>query len=212
MTSFRLTRTRERSPYDDSDAYLTRPSLLRRDSSKRQKITYYDDDDYDDYPGTKKSSRALTIRQPTALVEKYNIMSSRPSYDSDRDHDHDYNHDHDHVRSRYRYVHKYTPAASDREDDRDDGREFRLKVKATFGRPKSSSSEARETRIMDWPADAFKRKEKWEHVDWETRERERRGGGFWDDEDREVERRTRFFKVKRTKTEEYRPLKGFRRV
>jgi hypothetical protein len=74
----------------------------------------------------------------------------------------------------------------------------------------------------------FRRKEKWVDEGWETRERSRsrsrsreiRGdsfwgeGGFWGDSGKESEEEkwSRYRKIKRTKTEEWRPLTGWRRV
>jgi len=225
MTYLQYTRTRERerSPYTTEDPLYTRP--LVRQNSKRQRVDLYSDDEYDDYPYSSralqvvqpsKPSRSLTIRQPTQL-EKYNVWSYSPSprtrtYDSDDE------------EKRYKYTtttHKrYTPRIvsrtypSDDEDIDSREREFRLKVKASFGRPKSALSRSNSfaNKAVAWSSDVFKRREKWEDVAWESKER--RGHetrGFWDDDDRE-EKTVRFRKVKRTKTDEWRPLNNFRRI
>ncbi|KAJ4286439.1 hypothetical protein N0V90_013139 [Kalmusia sp. IMI 367209] len=207
--------TRERSPiFDDEDLYYTRP-LVRR-NSKRARADLYDDDEFDDYPysnNKSKPSRALTIRQPSQ-IEKYNVWS-RPSaskhgskyYSKDTSDD-----DNDQDRTvRYKYTTtRYSPVSrsrSDDEDERDREREFRLKVKATFGRPKSSHSSER--KAMAWSGDLFRRKEKWENEDWETRERERRDSVFDDEPVRE--KTVRFRRIKRTRTDEWKPLSGWRR-
>jgi hypothetical protein len=221
--------TRERSTVPDSDFYA-RP-LVRR-NSKRQRVDLYDDDEHDDYPYSTKPvqpSRALTIRQPTQL-EKYNVWSyPSPTHDT-RAHDHhyksdDYDYDTDTTR-RFKYTtttdRTYTPRRpvvlpSDDEDEDRHAHEFRLKVKASFGRPKASLSRsnsysAHAHKAMAWSGDLFKRRERWEDTEWETKER--RGAetrGFWDDEPK-VEKEVRFRQMKRTRTDEWKPLSGFRRV
>lgn len=202
MSSFYYTRERERSPYyDDTDSYYARP-LIRR-NSKRQRVDIYDDDEYNDYPSASaatpsKPSRALTIRQPSQL-QKYNVYNVA---DLDRKVRHrDFEDDHGHS---YRTVKYHVSRPSESDNERDE-REFRLKVKATFGRPKSSHTE----KAMAWSGDMFKRKEKWEQVDWESRERPRRDS-FWDDE-QPVEKEYKYRKIKRTRTDEWKPLSGFRR-
>ena len=206
---YRSTRERERDLFDD-DSLFARP-LVRR-NSKRAHVDFFDDDEADDYPlpsshKTSKSSRALTIRQPSEL-ERYNIWSpssskyhakESKSYDDDEE---------DTVRYRYKTTRYTSRSDDDDDDDRSRDREFRLKVKATFGRPKSSSSSRR---VTYWPADTFTRREKWEDVDWETREREKRRDSLFDDEDVK-EKLVRFRKIKRTRTDEWKPLSGWRRV
>ncbi|KAF2795376.1 hypothetical protein K505DRAFT_324069 [Melanomma pulvis-pyrius CBS 109.77] len=242
MSYLHYTRERERehSPYTASDAYYSRP-LVRR-NSKRQRVDLYSDDEYDDYPYAStpapvvqpvKPSRSLTIRQPSQL-EKYNVWSYTPNENS-RAHDR-YDDNQDGLGQRYKYTtttsHKhYVPRASSRpivlpSDDEDDDdrheREFRLKVKASFGRPKTSLSRSNSIshnayeqaqKAMAWSGDLFKRREKWEGVDYESRERSRGSEtrGFWEDEPRAVEKDVRFRRIKRTRTDEWRPLSGFRR-
>ncbi|KAF2476550.1 uncharacterized protein BDR25DRAFT_300507 [Lindgomyces ingoldianus] len=199
-------RERERS-YDDEDPYYSRP-LVRR-NSKRQRVSIYDDDDeYDDYPypsSTKpaKPSRSLTIRQPTQL-EKYNVWSEPVSHS--RSHSrHDHHHESD-DHSQYKYTRK-TYVTRPSETLSDDESRFQLKAKMTIRRPTSSHSS--KELAMAWSGDMFKRKEKWVDEDWERKERERRDS-FWDDEPRLKERTIRYRKVKRTRTDEWKPLNGFR--
>lgn len=235
-------RERERSPYTASDPYYSRP-LVRRNSKRQRVDLYSSDDEYDDYPYASspapvvqpvKPSRSLTIRQPSQL-EKYNVWSYTPNENS-RAHDR-YDDDQDGLGQRYKYTtttsHKhYVPRASPRpivlpSDDEDEDndrheREFRLKVKASFGRPKASLSRSNSIshnaygqaqKAMAWSGDLFKRREKWEGVDYESRERSRGSEtrGFWEDEPKAVEKEVRFRRVKRTRTDEWRPLSGFRR-
>lgn len=202
------TRSRERDPYDD-DLYY-RP--LVRVNSKRQRADIYDDDEYDDYPYSSshkpsKPSRALTIRQPSQL-EKYNVWSYPKSSDKSRD---KYRSDDDDDDRTYRYKYtttRYSPRHSHSDDDDDREREFRLKVKTTFGRPKSSHSSSHKASV--WSGDLFKRREKWEGEDWESREREKHNS-FWDDEPQLKERTVRYRRIKRTRTDEWKPLSGWRR-
>ncbi|KAF2876892.1 hypothetical protein BDV95DRAFT_558016 [Massariosphaeria phaeospora] len=208
MSYLRYKHTHERdSPYVEDEQFYSRP-LVRR-NSKRQRIDLYDDDEYDDYPylssaKPSKPSRALTIRQPSQL-EKYNVWSYAPSNNERRcDSDEEERHT-----QRYRHTQKHyasRPSASDEDDDDDNEREFQLKIKAKFGRPKSSHSH----KAFAWPGELFKRREIWEGEDWESRERQHRGS-FWDDEPELKERIFRYRKVKRTRTDEWKPLSGFRR-
>jgi len=218
------TRERERSPYLTEDPIYTRP--LVRQNSKRQRVDLYSDDEYDDYPYASKAlpvskpSRSLTIRQPTQL-EKYNVWSYTPSppartYDSDEDDNrYKYTSTTTHKHYKPRVVSRTYPSDDEENDSRE--REFRLKVKASFGRPKSALSRSNSfaNKAVSWSSDVFKRKEKWEDLAWETRERRGHATrGFWedDDRDREVEKRVRFRQVKRTETDEWRPLTNFRRI
>lgn len=189
--SYYHTRERERSPYE-TESYFSRP-LVRR-NSKRQHIDIYDDDEYDDYPrysSSSKPSRALTIRRPGEL-QKYNVFNDRSNEAEDDHHSH-----------RYKKVHKYYVS---RPSESDDEREFRLKVKTTLSRPKSSHAD----KPMSWSGDVFKRREKWVGTEWESRERER-GDSFWDDEPVLKERTVKYRKMKRTRTDEWKPLSGWKR-
>lgn len=219
MSHFHLnsTRTRERSP--NYDTYYSRP-LVRRDSKHQRNITLSDNEDngHDDYPYSTshrpvKLSRALTVRSPATQLERYNIWSDgREKHTDDED-------ERRHSFER-RKTYKYT---SDRHHD--DGlydpeeRNFRLQVQATFGRPKSSHHHHHDSTSI-WPTSALPRREKWVDEDWETRERSvsserRRRHSFWGDEeeskDEAKETWSRFHRIKATKTEEVRPLSGWRR-
>ena len=206
---YQSARTNERDPYD-SDSYYPRP-LVRR-NSKRQRVSIYDDDECDDYPYTlshkpSKPSRALTIRQPSQ-IEKYNIWS-RPKHSSVEHHRHhssDHEDDDDHT---VRYKYTTTRYAQPDDDESDREREFRLKVKATFGRPRSSHSSSQ--KMAAWPGEAFKRREKFVDENWESRERERRGE-WWDEPEPQLKERTvTYRRIKRTRTDEWKPLSGWRR-
>lgn len=220
MFSYHSTRTRERSPlftedHGDDDYYSSR-RLVRQDS-KRARADLYDDDEYDDYPypnNKTKPSRALTIRQPSQL-EKYNVwsrpLSSSPKHTSSKYYRPSLDDEDDNDRTvKYKYTTtRYSPQHSHArlDDDSDREREFRLKVKASFGRPKSSRSSERN--VSAWSGDVFRTREKWVDEDYQARERGRRDSVF--DEEPVQEKSVRFRRVKRTRTEEWRPLSGFRR-
>jgi hypothetical protein len=218
------TRTRERSPSPP-----LRP-IIRRDTKRARFITLSDDEDdgHDDYPYSSshrpvKPSRALTIRDQPSQLERYNIWSDR-SKSEDREEEK--------VLERSRAYH-HTHHHHRHDDDDDDclrsdpeEREFRLKLAAKFSAPSAHHHHHHESHV--WPGDMFRRKEKWVDEAWETRERSRsrsrsrenRGdsfwgeGGFWGDSGKESEEEkwSRYRKIKRTKTEEWRPLTGWRRV
>jgi hypothetical protein len=225
MFSYHSTRTRDRSPifaHDDDDAFYASRRLVRT-NSKRARADLYDDDAHDDYPyaNTKaRPSRALTIRQPASQLEKYNVWT-RPSA-SPRKHASKYGRldedddDDDEARTvRYKYTTARYPSYSPsyaRDDDADDDREreFRLKIKASFGRPSSRHAHSSERPAAAWPSDVFRSREKWVDEDWESREREGRRDSVFDEE-RVGEKSVRFRRVKRTRTEEWRPLSGWRR-
>ncbi|KAH7402404.1 hypothetical protein BKA66DRAFT_564324 [Pyrenochaeta sp. MPI-SDFR-AT-0127] len=226
MSYLHLTRTRTRERTPEYDTRYSRP-LARRDSNKRQRhITLSDDEDdgHDDYPYSlshkpAKLSRALTIRNQPSQLERYNIWSDKRDTHSDDDDEE--------RRSIYekRRTYKYTPHHHNHCDDNDksdpDEREFRLKVKATFSKPKSPSYHHHHHHGSThlWPTSLFRTtREKWVDEDWETRERstsrERRRDSFWgDDEEKDEEKESwsRYRRIKRTKTEEFRPLSGWRR-
>lgn len=207
------TRTRERSPSPPLR------SIIRRDTKRTRFITLSDDEDdgQDDYPYSSshrpvKPSRALTLRAQPSQLERYNIWSDRHKSE-EREED-----------KRTTSLHRHRRDECDPEE-----REFRLKLAATFSRPRPSSSHHHhhhETHV--WPGDMFRRKEKWVDEGWETRERSRSrsrsreaglGDSFWGDDgfwadkgkESEEERWSRYRRIKRTKTEEWRPLSGWRR-
>jgi hypothetical protein len=205
---YKSTRTGERDDPFDPD-YYSPGTLIRRDS-KRQHYNLYDDDEYDDYPYSSKQSRALITRRPSQ-IEKYNIWANpkRVSFDDERrrSYDRDYDNNDDDFKIRYKHTSSRYAQPSDDESDRE--REFRLKIKTTFGRPRQSESSTR--RIMAWPGEVFKRREKYEDEDWETRDRERRGE-WWNEQEPQLRERTvKYRKVKRTRTDQWRPLSGWRR-
>lgn len=218
--SYHASRTRERSPLfqaDDDDDYYSNRRLVRT-NSKRVHADFYDDDQYDDYPYSSnmtKPSRALTIRQPTQL-EKYNIWS-RPSTSPPKHHTttkyySKASDDDDEDRTlRYKYTTtRYSPARHSHSDDEDDReREFRLRIRATFGRPKSSHSSER--KAMALSGDTFRRKDKWVDEEWETRERERGRRDSFFEEAPAKEKTVRFRRVKRTRTDEWKPLSGWKK-
>lgn len=151
------------------------------------------------------------------------------------DHD-DSDHEHDHVR--IRHIHRRSlsrgrsPSPSSdnsfhiQESDRD--REFRLKIKAAVSIPRRANSishshhhshhhhQPSSSTPTHWPGDWFRSRsrEKWLQEDWESRE-QRRGhatNSFWpDDEEPRVERKVTFRRIKRTKTDEWKPLRNLRR-
>ncbi|CAO2657586.1 Nn.00g037120.m01.CDS01 [Neocucurbitaria sp. VM-36] len=219
------TRTRERTPEYDTQYY--RP-LVRRDSNKRQRtITLSDDEDdgHDDYPYSSsykpsKLSRALTIRNQPSQLERYNIWSDRRDKHSDDDEERRRGHER-------RRTYKYASNRHSHSDDDDkcdpEEREFRLKVQATFSKP-SLSSPSHHHHHHDshfWPGDVFRSsRERWSDEAWETRERStsrerssRRRDSVWGDEEKDEEKESwsRYRRIKRTKTEEWRPLSGWRR-
>lgn len=215
---YHTSHTRERSPFDDEDTYYSRP-LVRRNSKRLHTELFNDnndDDENDDYPySARKSSRALTIRQPSQL-EKYNIWSNPAQHTSPSHHHHHHHHHRHHSPAatdddaeertiRYRYTTSRPEYACDDESDRE--REFRLKIKATFGRPRSSSHR----RMGAWAGEILKRREKFEDEDWETRERERRGDWCDVEEPSLKEKTVRYRRIKRTRTDEWKPLSGWRR-
>lgn len=216
------THTRERSrSRDRSPIFTTRP-LVRR-NSKRQRADLYDDDDFDDYPYTSpsKPSRALTIREPNQL-EKLNIWSSPDRTTRHRHHHHHHNShsdnededvEEDFFRNRYRHIHRHSfsrPHDDSSHDSHDHNREFRLNIKTAVSIPRRSNSFSQQA--MSWPGDWFRSRsrEKWTQEDWEARERQRDGDGFWDDEPK-IERKITYRRIKRTRTNEFKPLSGFGR-
>jgi hypothetical protein len=229
------TRTRERSPSPP-----LRP-IIRRDTKRSRLITLSDDEDdgHDDYPYSLthrpvKPSRALTIRNQPTQLERYNVWNDR-----NRSEDRDIEEDKTYERSRlYRHTSRHHHHRDHSDDDclRSDPeeREFRLKVAATFSRPRPVTSHHHHYESYLHPVDTFRREEKFVDEGWETRERSRSrsrskeygrkdsfwgDGGFWGDcerkddtRDSEDEKWSRYRKIKRTKTEEWKPLTGWRRV
>ncbi|KAF2741348.1 hypothetical protein EJ04DRAFT_507173 [Polyplosphaeria fusca] len=180
----------------DDEPFFTRP-LVRR-STKRYHLDSDSDSGHDDYPygSSHKPSRALTIRQPTSgHLTKYNIWEEpsskhKSSHKSTKHYDSDSGHD------SYKYKYKRTIY-------KDDEPKYELKYKVKESRP------SEESRMHYWPGEVFRGRDKWERVDWEKHERERGGDGWWE-EPVQKESHTRYRKLKRSRTNEWRPLGGFR--
>lgn len=209
-------RSRERTPIH-THTHTHRP-LIRH--SPKHHLSEDSDDGYDDYPYAPnhkpaKPSRALTLRNPSSQLERYNIWSDRrPKHTDDERREQD----------RQVSIHRWHDHEIKRDEDNydeTDERAFHLKVHATFSRPRSPSP-PRHAHV--WPGTLFRRHEKFVDEEFEARERTRspprRRVSFWDedkddaakreDED-EVENWTRYRHVKRTQTEEWKPLCGWRR-
>lgn len=225
MSHLHLTRTRTRERTPDYDTYYARP-LVRRDSKRQRLISLNSDDEgQDDYPYSSshrpaKTSRALTLRNQPSQLERYNIWSTgRDRYTPDDSEDerrrsYERRNTYKHRSSRHHYSDDHDDLHGDPEE-----RAFRLKVQASISRPKSSHHHHHTDTSSLWPSDMFRRKEKWIDEDWETRERSvsrertRRDSLWGDDVDKgeESESWSRFRRIKRTKTEEFRPLSAWRR-
>jgi hypothetical protein len=211
------TRTRDLTPeYDRSLTHHHHPT-------KHISLSDNDDSDYgqDDYPysSSHRPSRALITSNPPSQLERYNIWSDRHRSEYrpvDRDYEmeksrmyrHTSHHHHDNDRL----------ARLDPEESA-----FRMRFAATFSRPEHHHHHHHHHGHSDA---AFRRKEKWVDERWETRERSRSrsrsrdgfwgDGGFWGDEKKdsgsEMEKWSRYRRVKGTRREEWRPLGEWRRV
>ncbi|KAF2819895.1 hypothetical protein CC86DRAFT_374625 [Ophiobolus disseminans] len=223
------TRTRDRTP-------SPRP-LIRRDTKRSRTITLSDNDDddlHDDYPYSSshrpvKPSRALTVRNQPSQLERYNIWSDRHvSEDRDDEFERERERVYRHTSTSHHHHHDHHDHDRLRNDPEE--RAFRLNVAATFSRPHMYHSHHHH---HDSSPPVLRRKEKFVDEGWETRERSRSRsgsreisqrdsfwgeGGFWGDRKEESGRESedevvrRWRRVKRTKTEEWRPLSGWRRV
>ncbi|KAF2641679.1 hypothetical protein P280DRAFT_282247 [Massarina eburnea CBS 473.64] len=217
--TYRASLSRERDTYDDLDPYYT-PRPLVRVISKRQHVDVYSDDDYDDYPYASnyrpsQPSRALAIRQPSQL-EKYNIWSDKDTYRYRSQTPPDDEDKHQDCTIRYKYTtvrpshsRHHSPVRSDPGEDH----EYGMKVTATFTRPKSSHgpSSSLTQKAMHWPGEIFKRREKYDDERCETKEKER-GEAWWQDEEPAARETTvRYRRIKRTRTDEWKPLSGWRK-
>jgi len=154
---------------------------------------YTDDGSIDDYPWPKSSpkykssskeksrpgglNRSLTIRRSPTKLEKYNIWS-HPSKSSSSDSDS--------LTTKYKFKSSFTA---------DDDPLFDISAKVKIRRSKKEE-ERDEGRVVEWPTEVVRR-EKWERVDWEARERD-------------GERDERYRRIGRRTTDEWRPLSGFR--
>jgi hypothetical protein len=223
--AYYLTRERERDRERTSP-----PPLPRRTSFKRQRIFSSDDEDniYDDYPysGAHRPSRALVRRDQPSQLERWNIWSD--SRKEDRERCDSGAEDDERERRRHRRV-----SFAD-EVNGDEERAFRLRIASLRERrlsppPRRHHTESDDERVRPsvWSGELFRRRERCVSEDYESRERarsrsreRRRRESFWcDDGDGEVEierefegeRVVRWRRVKRTRTDEWRPLAGFRR-
>ncbi|KAF2632737.1 hypothetical protein BU25DRAFT_453924 [Macroventuria anomochaeta] len=225
--TYHHTRTRSRSRERTSP-----PPLPRRTSFKRQRLFLSDDEDdgYDDYPyaGNHRPSRALVRRDQPSQLERWNIWSdSRAEERCDSGNE-------ESERERRRR-HRRVSFADEHNEDEERG--FRLRIaRLTSERPRHLSppprryqteSDDERARAHVWSAELLHRRERCVSEDYEARERarsrlterrrrERSWGG--DDEDEEIEREfdgervVRWRRIKRTRTDEWRPLAGWRRV
>lgn len=211
------TRTHERTP--DYEPHHSRPAV-RRDTDKHHHgltLSDFDENGPDDYPypsnhKSAKLSRALTVHNQPSQLERYNIWSDdkRNNEDDDRRRSYD-------MRRTYKYSdkHYYT------DDEETDDRAWRLKIHSTLDRPSTSHHHSYGAHL--WPGDALRRSDRWIDEHWESRVRstsrerstKRRDSfrGDFEEKEREVEaeRWSRYHRTSGTKTEEIRPLSGWRR-
>jgi hypothetical protein len=214
MSYLHLTRTRTRDRTPEYDRSITkRITLSDNDGS---------DNGQDDYPysSSHRPSRALITRNAPTQLERYNIWSDRHRSE-DRPVDRDYEMEKSRL---YRHTsrHHHDHSDNDRLGRDPEERAFRMRVAATFSRPEHHHHHRHEH--LSQTDATFRRKEKWVDEGWEMRERSRSRsrsrdgfwghGGFWDDEksESETEKWSRYRMLKGTKTEEWRPLSGWRRA
>lgn len=224
MSSFTYHHTRTRSRSRER----TPPPLPRRTSFKRQRLVISDDEDdgYDDYPysGNHRRSRALVPREQPSRLERWNIWSdSRKEERCDSAVEDD-----ERKRRRRRRV-----SFAD-ELNADEERVFQLKIARLTERERALSppprrhhaeSDDERVRLHGWAGELLRRRERCVSEDYEarerarsrSRERRRRERFFGDDDDDEIEREwdgervVRWRRIKRTRTDEWRPLSGWRR-
>jgi len=139
-------------------------------------------------------------------IAELGVWQAPSSHSSSHRHHHHHHHhsssedDDDGYAAKYKYTRKTYV---------DDEPTNKYKYEMTYhGRP-SSSSHSYSDKPMFWPGDLFKSKDKWEQVDYMKEKREHKND-FWNDDD-EIKETTRYRKVKRSKTNEWKPLGGFRR-
>jgi hypothetical protein len=223
MPSFTYHHTRTRSRSRER----TPPPLPRRTSFKRQRLLPSDSDsEYDDYPysGAHRPSRALVTRDTPSQLERWNIWSL-PHREERCDSG---------TEETSRERRRRRVAFAD-EVDEDEEREFRVRVAELRGRetrlstaPARYRAESDDERLRPRVQGAeLLRRERCVSEDYEARERarsrsreRRRRERLWDgdDEDEVVERMfdgervVKFRRIKRTRTDEWRPLTGFRRT
>lgn len=170
-------------------------------------------------------------------MERYNIWSDRHKSEDREDDVFEKERELEKVRTyRHSHFHRHHHDNDDHVDDEEE-KQFRLKVQATFSEPRHHHHHRRH--LLPISA-SYIRKDRWVDENWETHERSRSrsrsrsrevelrrdsfwgDGGFWGTErvEKEKERDSeeekdvwkRYRKIKRTKTEEWRPLSGWRRV
>ncbi|KAF2110030.1 hypothetical protein BDV96DRAFT_219755 [Lophiotrema nucula] len=190
--TYQYVRKRDNSP----EPFFSRP-LIRRSTKRR--IDLYDDDKHDDYPYYKPST-ALTVRQPTH-IEKYKVWeepSSSSKYTTHHRHrrnSHASSDDDDAYSRKYKYTHKTYL---------DDDLDSTYKYKESYKRRPSSSHSDRP--MFSWPGEVIQ-KDMWTRVDFERKERERRN---WVFDEPERESKTTWRKIKRSRTNEWKPLTGYK--
>lgn len=226
--AYYLSRERER---DRTRTSTSPPPLPRRTSFKRRFLFSSDeeDDGHDDYPysGAHRPSRALIPRNTPSQLERWNIWSdSRKSERCDSGAEED-----EREKLRRRTVSFSLPD----ELDADEETEFRLRIARLRERRSPqpalrryhAESDDERVRPSAWSGEMFRRRERCVSEDYEARERarsrsreRRRRERIWCDGDDgeevverefEGERVVRIRRVKRTRTDEWRPLNGFRR-
>ncbi|KAJ4366630.1 hypothetical protein N0V95_000131 [Ascochyta clinopodiicola] len=230
MPSFHYTHTRERDRTTTSPP--PPPSLPRRTSFKRPRLFSSDSDSgHDDYPyaGNHRPSRALVKRDQPTQLERWGIWTDTRKQErcdsGAEDNDSD-----------MRPQRRVSFAARDVLQDGEEERAFRLRV-ATLARsrPRLASPPPARRRLVEsdderWGGrglsiELVRERERCVSEDYEaherirSRSRERRHRErVWCDEDDqremdvEAERWVSWRRVKRTRTEERRPLAGWRRV
>lgn len=218
MSSFHYTRTRSH------ERAASPPRLLRHTSPKRQRLLSADDEDtHDDYPysGAHRPSRALTVRNQPNQLERLNIWTDARKEERCDSGNEDW--EPEKQRRRVSFA-----------DEADEEREFQRRVAAGLARSRArrgsvtaparrwqSESDDERVGVRVWPEEMVRRRERCVSADYEVREREREsrrrdvvrcGGEGGEEVETEAERWVRYRRVKKTKTEEWRPLAGWRRV
>ena len=212
--SYRSSRARDSSPPSENDKGYYWTQRLIRTNPKRAHLELYDDDEHDDYPYSNnkaKASHALVVRQQSPL-ESYNIwpgpfssnpLDDIPTHSEASDEDEGRVAWHRYTTGRHsplRYSHSYD----------EDEREFRFRVEATFGRRKPSYSQ--NSKDLVWRSDMVRRKNKWIEEEWEVTQRERRRHNSIFDEEPVKGDSVRFRRMERTRTNEWKPLSGWKKT
>ncbi|UPX13602.1 uncharacterized protein EKO05_0004104 [Ascochyta rabiei] len=241
MSSFRYTHTRERERDRNTSSpppSLPRRTSFKR---QRLFSSDDEDAGYDDYPyaGNHRPSRALVKRDQPTQLERWGIWTDarkQERCDSAAEDDGD-RREPLRPRARTRKVSFAARVERDADEGEDEERAFRVQV-ATLARsrPRPASpppSRRRQTESDDerravrgWSGELFRTRERCVSEDYEAHERARsrsrecwhREMGWCDDEvdqretEVEAERWVTWRRLKRTRTEERRPLAGWRRM